>query len=159
MEFVKTSSFWCPHIGRAACTNFSTRTVELRPSKRREILPFPSFSFLLSPLTLTLSFPSLSFFSFFFSLRTVFPFCSFLPFFLFPFCFPFIFLFSHLISLSFYLLNWKFLSHFESLLTLWVKGGNFLPISSSLMCGHQFSFFLFYSFFPFYDITLPCGSL
>ena len=46
MEFVETPSFWCPHIDHAACTNFSLRTVELRPSESREIL---NFSFLLSP--------------------------------------------------------------------------------------------------------------
>ena len=45
MKFVETPSFWCPHIDRAACTNFSLRTVELRPSESREIL---NFSFLLS---------------------------------------------------------------------------------------------------------------
>ena len=46
MEFVEIPSFWCPHIDRAACTNFSLRTVELRPSESRKIL---NFSFLLSP--------------------------------------------------------------------------------------------------------------
>ena len=81
MEFVETPSFWCLHVDRAACTNLSTQTVELQPSKNWEILPF-SFS---------LSFP----FFFFFS-----PFLSFFPFFLyefFSFCFS-IFSFSFLSS-------------------------------------------------------------
>ena len=97
MEFVETPTFWCPHVDRAACTNFRPRTVELRPSESREIFPF---TFLLSP------FPSFSLyepFSFFFFLSS-FP--------LFPFCFSILFLFSHLISLSFSLL----ICHFFSLL-------------------------------------------
>ena len=133
MEFVETLSFWCPHVGCVVCTNFSTRTVELRPSERQELLHFLSL----------LSFPSFSFFPFLFfpslstnssPLRIVFLFLSFLSF-LIIFSFPI----SHLIFLL------AFLLLFGALLTVWVKGGNFLPIFSSLMCGHQISFF--YSLF------------
>ena len=79
VEVVETQTFWCSHVDRAGCTNFSPRTIELQPCESQDILPFP---FLISP------FPS------FFSLRTVFL--------LFSFCFSIIFLFSHLISSSFW---------------------------------------------------------
>ena len=90
MKFVETPTFWCPHVDRAACTNFSPRTVELRPPESREILPFPFshfFSFLL--FSFPLLFP-------FLPLRILF--VS-----LFPFFFSF-FSFSHLIFPSFFLL-------------------------------------------------------
>ena len=151
MEFVKTPSFWFPHVSHAACTNFSLRTIELRPSKSREILHFPFFLFLrfFSPFLL---FPSLflqtpllyeffsflcSFLSFCFSLFLFlisffsfslyeffsFPFVLLFPF-SFPFCFPFSLPISHLIFLL------EVLLLFGALLTVWVKGGNFLFISS-----------------------------
>ena len=73
MEVAETPTFWCPHVDRTVCTNFSPRTIELRPSESREILPFP---FLLSP------FPSFSLYE---------PFS-------FYFLFAFLFFFSFLIS-------------------------------------------------------------
>ena len=87
MEVVETPTFWCPHVEHAACTNFSPRTVKLRPPESREIFPFPfsSFSFsFLSPY----EFFSFLFFSFSPSLL------------FFPFCFPFLFLIFPLIPLS-----------------------------------------------------------
>ena len=79
-----------------------------------------------------------------------FPFCFFLPFLLFysfslfSSHFPFIFYSFSPFSLHFLLL----LEH----TTHSVKGGNFLPFSSNQLCGHQISFFIPYSLFPFYDI-------
>ena len=165
MEFIETLSFLYPHIDRAACTNFSTRTVELRPSERREILPFPfpfpfCFLFLLSFSMNSFSFP-FSFFSFFLTNSFLF-FCSFICFFLFsppPPHFFFLISFSLLLAfllplestltvwvlslfafllLSHFLLfgeNFGFLSFLGSTLTVWVKGGNFLLIASCHLCG------------------------
>ena len=124
LEFVETPTFWCPHVDPTACTNFSPRTVERRPPETRKIFLFP---FLLSP------FPS-------FSLYEFFSFCSFFP--LFSFLFAFLFFFSFLISFSFH-----FLFIFSSPLVLFssflehtthpIKGGNFLPFSSTHLCGYQ----------------------
>ena len=133
MEVVETPTFWCPHVDRATCTNFSPRTIELRPSESREILHFP---FLISP------FP-------FFSLYALFSFLFLSPFLFFPFFFSILFLFSHLISLSFsphFLLSLCSFSSFLEHTTHPVKGGNFLPFSSYHLCGHQFFFFFFISF-------------
>ena len=122
MEFVKTPSFYCPHVDRAACTNFSTRIVELQPSEGQEILPFLSLSFLLSPFMLTLPFPSLSFFSVFISyelffLISLFFFLIFFFLLFFPFCFyptnSFIFL-----SLFLFLIFSSFILGFFS--SLWM---------------------------------------
>ena len=99
MEVVETPTFWCPHVERAACTNFSPRTVELRPPESREIFPFlfSSFSFSLP-----------------FSLRTVFFFFLFFFFFSFPSFLSFLlfFSFSHFISFPFHFLP-HFLSHLD----------------------------------------------
>ena len=100
-----------------------------RQSARNSSIFFLSFPFLflflfsLPFLSLTLSTDSSP-------LQIIFLFLSF-PSFLIIFSFPI----SHLIFLL------AFLLLFGALLIVWVKGGNFLPISSSLMCGHQFSFF------------------
>ena len=71
MEFVETPSFWCPHVDRAACNNFRTRTVELQPSENRAIFPFPFLlpflSLFFSPFLSTNSFPLVSFFPFLFA--------------------------------------------------------------------------------------------
>ena len=96
MEVVETPTFWCPRVERAACTNFSPRTVELRPPESREIFPF---LFLLSPFSFL---PLYELFFFF-----LFVFCF--SFLFFPFCFSFLFLiplfnFSSLLA---------FLSHFD----------------------------------------------
>ena len=139
MEFVETPNFWCLHIDRAACTNFSPRTIELRPSESREILPFP---FLLS------HFP-------FFSLYALFSFL-FLSSFFFSFLFAFLFFFSLLILFPFhFLLSLCIFSSFLEHTTHPVKGGNFLPFSSNHLCGHQFSFFFFYFLFPFFMTSSP----
>ena len=96
MEFVETPTFWCPHVDRAACTNFSPRTVELRPPESQEILSFPFSPFLfLFLFSFPLLFPFLPlrilfvpFLSFFLS-HKLFSFCFFISFLLF-----FLFLFS-----------------------------------------------------------------
>ena len=133
MEVVKTPTFWCPHVERVACTNFSLRIVELRPPESREIFPF--------------SFSSFSF-SLPFSLRTVFSFS------LFSFLFAFLlfFSFSHLISLSFSPFSLHFLLLFGAHHTSGQKKGNFLPISSNQLCGPQFSISILYFIIPLYDI-------
>ena len=102
MEFVQTPSFWCPDVDRAACNNFSTRTVELRPSEHREILPF---FFLIS---------------FFFSFSTN-SFIFFASFFLFPLTQPIVFGF-YLISFFLLIFSFSFLSsHFGSSWTGWSR--------------------------------------
>ena len=105
MEFVETPSFLYPHVDRAACTNFSTWTVELRPSEGQEILHFSfssflSFSFFLFLFIFSfLSFPTNSFLSLFFFL--CFSFFSFLfSFLFFSFCFSFLFLFPLFLPLT-----------------------------------------------------------
>ena len=149
MEFVETPTFWCPHVDRIACTNFSPRTIELRSLESREILPFPFSPFL--------SFSSfLSFFLFF--LYDFFLFLSFLFFFptncflfvsLFPFCFSF-FSFSHLIFPSFLLLiSLHFSLPFWITMEHSVKGGSFLPLSHAICVA-----LIFFPYFliSFYDI-------
>ena len=136
MEVVETLTFWCPHVERAACTNFSPRTVELQPPESREIFPFPfsSFSFsFLSPY---------EFFSFLFVF--FFSFSSFLS-----------FSFSHFSSHSpfnFSPFSFCTFSSFLEHTTHQVQKGNFLPISSNQMCGPQFSIFIPYFIIPLYDI-------
>ena len=143
MEFVETPSFWCPHVGQAACTNFSLQTVELRPLESREIFPF---HFFLSP------------FPFFTSLRTVFTFSLLFSFLLFLlFFFPL--LASYLIFPSHFLIFYFDISPFWSTPLIGSKEAISSPISSCHLCGPHFSFFFFYYLFLFYDITLPCGSL
>ena len=141
MEFVETPSFWYPHVDRAACTNFSTRTVELRPSERREILPFLSlisfpfpFSFLLS---FPFSFPFLHEFFLFFSFSHPFFFSFFSSHFIFS-----SFLFSHSLLLIF-----LFLFLFRITIDRMVKGGNFLPFSFKPLVW--WTIFFLISLFPF----------
>ena len=85
MEFVETPTFWCLHVDRAMCNNFSTRTIKLQPSKRREILLFS--------LSLSFSFPFL-FYELVFPLSVFFLFLYFFIFFVFL-SFPFLISFSH----------------------------------------------------------------
>ena len=142
MEFVETPSFWCPHIDRAACNNFSTRTVELRPTNRREILPF-SFSSFLSFLRTPFSFfVFFVFFPFFFSSST--------NSFLFPLTQRILFG-SYLISSFSSFFSSHFLFSFGNFSFLWihidhsVKGGNFLPFSfKPLVWCLIFSLFLLF---------------
>ena len=143
MEFVEIPTFWCPRVGHVACTNFSTRTVELRPSERQELLPFLSL----------LSFP--------------FPF-SFLPSFSFPLSFYELLSSTKCFFVSFFsfLFDSLFFSYFSSHFSFSISP----PIWSTIdRMGQrrQFSphvwpsiFLLFFliSYF-FFDITLPCGSL
>ena len=141
MKFIETTNFWCPHVDRAACTNFSTRTVELRPSKHREILPFSSF------LSISFFFPFLR--TRFFP-RTVF--FLFLSFF-FPFCFS-LFSFSHLISHHFFSPSfllifssfWKFLLHFGAYLTEWSREEASSPFPHAICVTLNFPSFFFYFF-------------
>ena len=96
MEVVETPTFWCPHVESAAYTNFSHRTVELRPPESRKIFPF---LFFLSPFPFISPYEFFSFlFVFFFS------FSSFLSFLL-------SFSFSHFSSHSPFNFS-PFLSHF-----------------------------------------------
>ena len=143
MEFVETPSFWYPHVDHVADTNVSTRTVELRPSKRQEILHFFLFPFLFS-------FPSLSTNSFFFPLRILF--FLLLSFFSFLFCFSLFF--SHHFSFSFlfshFIFSFGIFSFFWIIIDRLVKGGSFLPLSSCHLCGPQFSFIFLNSFISFY---------
>ena len=131
MEFVKTPTFWCPHVDQAACTNFSLRTVKLRPLKSREIFPFP---FLLSHFP---SFPSL---------RIVF---------LFPF------LVSHLIFPSHFLIfSFGISPPFWSTPLIRSKEAISSPLPSSYhLCGLHISFHFPYFLILFYYITHLRGSL
>ena len=129
MEFVETPSFWCPHVDRAACTKFSTRTVELRPLKRREILYF-SFS---SPFLRTLFFPTkcflfLSLFLFLFSSH--FPIISFSP--------------SFLLTFSSF---WQFLLPFGAYLTEWSREEASYPFPDAICVALNFPSFFFYFFY------------
>ena len=104
MEFIKTPSFWCPHVGRAACNNFGTRTIELTVGAPRN----PPFSFSLFPPLPPYAHTSVSLTFFIFLLYfllTLFPpffvFLSFLFLFAFLF-FSFSFLSSHFLSTNFF---------------------------------------------------------
>ena len=144
MKFVETPSFWCPHVDRAACNNFSTRTVKLRSSERREILPF--------------------FFSYFLSiLRT--PFYFFVFFVFFPFLLFFIpfshFIFSFLLLIlffSFSLLFWHFLLPFGAYLTEWSREETSSPFPHATCAVHDFRPYFLISLFPFYCIILHVAN-
>ena len=131
MEFIETPTFWYPDVDHTACTNFSTRTVELRPSERWEILPLPfslSFPFLTHGL-FSFSFVSLHFSS-----------LSFL----------FTFLFFFLISL----LLWNFLSHLDHYLPY----GSNEEISSSFPHTICVAIVFPLFFIPFYDIIFHMAN-
>ena len=139
MEFVETPTFWCPHVDRAACTNFNLHTVKLRPPESREIFPFP---FLLS------HFPSFSLYELF-----SFLFLSSFPFY--PFCFSILFLFSHLISLSFsplFLLSLCIFSSFWSTPLIRSKEEISSPFPLTIYVAIKFPSLFLISLFPFYDI-------
>ena len=140
MEFVETPTFWCPHVDRAACTNFSPRTVELQPSESRKIFPFPFI---------------LSHFPFLFSLRIAFPFLFISSFLFFPLLFysfslfsshfPFIFSSFYPFSLHFLLL---FGAHHIS-----GQRRKFPPLFLKTKCVTiKFPSLFLISLFPFYDI-------
>ena len=138
MEFVETTTFWCPHVDRAACTNFNPRTVELRPPENREIFPFP---FLLS------SFPSFSLYESFF---LFFLFLSSFPF------FSFLFLFSHLISLSFspyFSFLFAFSPPFWSTPLIRSKEEISSPFPLTICVALNFPSLFPYFFISFYDIV------
>ena len=149
MKFVETPSFWYPHVDRAACTNFSTRTVKLRPSERQKILLFSfssffSFSFFFFVSSSTNSFSFLSFLLFFIPFSH-FIFSSFLllislPFSLLLLSFPFFFFPFFLYKFFLFLL--AFSPPFWIIIDRMVKGGSFLPLSSCHMCGPCFSFLI-----------------
>ena len=146
MEVFEIPTFWCPHVERATCTNFSPRTVELRPPESREIFPFPfpSFSFsFLSPYEF-FSFLFVFFFSFSSFLRILFLSIYFL-----------LFLISHLISLSFsphFLLSLCISLPFRWALPYGSREGNSLLPSSIQMHGYHNSILIPYFFIPLYDI-------
>ena len=138
MEVVETPTFWCPHVERAACTNFSPRTVELRPPKSRKIFPFPfsSFSFSLPFFLRTVFFFSFSLFSF----------SHFLLFFRFFFSFLF------LISSHFPFIFSPFSLPFGWAFPYGSREGNSLLPSSIQMNGYLNSILIPYFFIPLYDI-------
>ena len=151
MEFVEILSFWCPHVDRATCNNFRTRTVELQPSENRAIFPFPS-SFLSFPFSFLLFF-----------LRTPSPWFPFFLSFLLFFSFPI----SHFISSSFlfHILFFSLSPLFCIFSPLWSnidrmgQSRKFPPhflIPFNVVLN--FLHFSFISYF-FYCITHPCGSL
>ena len=78
MEFDEILRFWYSCVARDAWIDLSSRTVELRPLKRRENLHFFSLSHLSLSVCFFLSFFSyfLSFFPPLLSLRNFFLFCS-----------------------------------------------------------------------------------
>ena len=128
MEFVETSTFWCPHVDRAA------PTLVLKLSNF-DCLKAGKFSLSLSLLS---PFP-FSLFSFFFSPSLLF----------FPFFFSIFFLFSHLISLSFsphFLLSLCISLPIGWALTVWVKRRKFpspfLKPNLWLSIFHPYSLFL-----------------
>ena len=129
-EFDETSRFWYPHVTRVAWIDFSSWTVELRPSKYRENL---SFCF---------SFPFLS--------LSPYPFASSLLSLLFIFLLSF-----HFFSFIFYFLHFSLFSSFlislDFLLSRLIKVGlNFPPFSSHAFCLlHTISLFSYLFFFPF----------
>ena len=138
MEFVQTPTFWCPHIDRAACTNFNPRTVEFRPPENLEIFPFP---FLLSP------FPSFSLYESFFLLF----FCSFPPF------LSFLFFFSFLISFPFHFLLifsflFAFFPPFWSTPLIRSKEEISSPFPLTICVALNFPSLFPYFFISFYDI-------
>ena len=134
MEFDETPSFWCPHVDRAACNNFSTRTVELRPSERREIHLFFFFS------------PFLFFFFLSFSTNS-FIFLLLSSFFLLPnelFLVPISFLF-FLLIFSFSFLS----SHFGSSWTGWSREEASSPFPHATCVVLNFPSFFLIPLFPF----------
>ena len=134
MEFVETPSFWCPHVDRAACNNFSTRTVELRPSERREILPFFFFS------------PFLFFFFSFSTNSFIFFFASF---FLFPLTQRILFD-SYLISFFLLIFSFSFLSSlFGSSWTGWSREEASSPFPHATCVVLNFPSFFLIPLFPF----------
>ena len=151
VELDETSRFWYPHVAHDAWIDFSSWTVELRPSKRRENLQF----FFISPLSLSLSpFASLPPLS-----------NALLPLFaphLFPF--HFLFLFSPIFSSLYFLFIFSFLflflfSHFS------ISPFDFFPSTEFIKVGetsphfplsHLSSpciFLIFLYFFSFFFIT------
>ena len=144
MEFIETPTFWCPHLDRAACTNFSSRTVELRPPESWEILHFPFSHFLSFSFS-----PFLSFFLFF-----IYEFFLFL-YFLFAFLsFPFLISFSHhfFFSFLFLFLFVFFFSYFLDHHGAFGQGKKLPPPFSCHLCGPNFFFlislFLFMTSYP-----------
>ena len=166
MEFDETPRYLYLRVARDVWINFSSRTVEFRPSKSRENPHFLSISFFLS---LSIIFYSLSFlvcFSFpppvslpFLPYPTEFPLfsCLFLSYFSISFSFPlffsfyliFLFLFFFLVLLSFYLI----LIH---PLNLSKSGENFPLLSSMPHVITMFFFLIFFIFiFPFITSCNP----
>ena len=156
MEFVETPSFWCLQVDRAACNNFSTRTIELQPSEHWEILHFSfssflsfSFFFRFFPFLRTLFFLYLvSLFSFLFSfICFLFPLFLTLTqrilFFFVPILFHFLIIF-----FSFSLFFWKFLFSFffGAYLTIRSKEEISSPFPHAICVALKFSFISFISF-------------
>ena len=139
MEFVETPTFWCTYVDRAACNNFSTRTVELRPSEHMKILHFSFFLSFPFPFLFYKLFPFLSFFLSFFAFLS----------------FPFLISFPIIYFSPYFLLI--FFSLFGATLTVWVKGGSFLLITSCHLYGPCFSPIISYfiiSFMTSYNMWL-----
>ena len=149
MEFDETPRFWYPRIALDAWIDFSSRTIELRPSECQEnlifcfSLPFLSLFISLSPSLLFSSPPFFLFFPFSLSYPPNFPSLVCSPsyfFFIFHFLF---FLFSLIFSSLSFSLIFSFIFSFLSLFFIiinrmvpeWSKsGGNFPPLSSINTC-------------------------
>ena len=130
MEFEKTPKFWYPRVTLVTWTDFTSRTIGIRPSKRRE-----NFPFLFSPFL-----PLLPRFSFSF----------FYPIFLSPlsFCFP-------TFLLPFTPPNWsQKWGSFPPLSSLISPPHTCLICIFSLIYFILFSFFLLGFFLPFLSLSL-----
>ena len=133
----KLQVFWCPHVDHAVCTNFSTQTVELRPSERHEILHFSFFfSHFLPFLRILIFFP----------LRILFFFASFFLFFSHHF-------FSSFSLSHFFLLIFSFLLAFSPLFgsswTGWSREEASSPFPHATCVVLNFPSFFLISLFPF----------
>ena len=180
MEFDKTPRFWYPCVALDAWIDFSSRTVDLRPSECRENLHFflsplslfiyirfiffrppvcfPSFLFFFFPFLPFLSIKHPSFclhpspFSLIYLIFSLLSFSPFTPLFdHHPSNFPFFFPFFHfLLYVFFFLFSFLFLIWIAS--TKWSKsGGNFPPLSSIATCHHHnFSFNFLNFLFPLF---------
>ena len=153
MEFDETPRFWYPHVACDAWINFSSRTVKLQPSERRENLPFFFLSLLslsLYPFSSSFSLPvcfssyPLNFLFFLFVSPSHFLIFSFLIFSLISLIFPF---FHFLFYFFFFLFSFLFPIWIAS--TEWSKSGGNFPLLSSIATCHSHIFFLIFMIFLF----------
>ena len=150
MEFVETLSFWCPHVDRATCNNFSTQTVGAPENPPFFLFFFPFlFFFFVSPSTNSFSFLSFfsflySFFSFHFLLISSSHFSSF-----FSFAFLISFLFFLSSSTNSFCSFWHFLLPFGSSLTDWSRKEASFPFPHATCVVYVFPSLFLYFLIPF----------